>query len=43
MQVQALVAAGRYDEARVRANVFRKQTRDSLFLPMVDAAIASIP
>jgi len=43
MQVQALVAAGRYDEARVRASAFRKRTRDSLFLPMVDAAIASIP
>ncbi len=43
MQVQALVAAGRYDEARLRANSFRKRTRDSLFLPMVDAAIASIP
>lgn len=43
MQVQALVAAGRYDEARARANAFRRHTHDSLFLPVVDAAIGSIP
>jgi hypothetical protein len=43
MQVQALVAAGRYDEARLRANAFRRHTHDSLFLPVVDAAIGSIP
>jgi len=43
MRVQALVAAGRYDEARARASAFRKSAHDSLFLRMVDAAIASIP
>jgi hypothetical protein len=34
--------AARYDEARARDS-FRKRTPGSLFLPMVDAAIASIP
>jgi len=43
LQVQALVKAARYEEARARADSFRKRTPDSLFLPMVDAAIASIP
>ena len=43
LQVQALVKAARYDEARARADSFRKRTPGSLFLPMVDAAIASIP
>lgn len=43
LQVQALVKAGRYDEARASADAFRKHTPDSIFLPMVDAAIASIP
>jgi hypothetical protein len=43
LQVQALVKAARYDEARSRADSFRKRTPGSLFLPMVDAAIASIP
>jgi hypothetical protein len=43
LQVQALVKAARYDEARARANTFRKRVPGSLFLPMVDAAIDSIP
>ena len=34
---------GRYDEARARAEAFRKRTPDSLFLPTVESAIASIP
>jgi hypothetical protein len=41
--VQALVRAGRYDEARGRAEAFRNRTPNSLFRPAVDAAIASIP
>jgi hypothetical protein len=41
--VQALVHAGRYDEARAHAYAFRRQTPGSLFMPAVDAAIASIP
>lgn len=41
--VQALVKAGRFDEARSRAESFRRRSPDSLFLPMVDAAIRSIP
>ncbi len=43
LQVQALVKAARYDDARARADAFRKRAPGSLFLPMVDAAIASIP
>jgi hypothetical protein len=42
LQVQALVKAGRYDEARASADSFRKRASDSIFMPMVDAAIASI-
>jgi hypothetical protein len=41
--VQALVHAGRYDEARTHADAFRRHTPGSLFMPAVDAAIASIP
>jgi hypothetical protein len=41
--VQALVRAGRYDEARTRADAFRRRAPNSLFLSAVDAAIASIP
>jgi hypothetical protein len=41
--VQALVRAGRYDEARTRAEAFRHRTPNSLFLPAVDNAIGSIP
>jgi hypothetical protein len=43
MQVEALVKAGRYDEARARAEAFRKRAPDSLFLATVDSAVASIP
>jgi hypothetical protein len=41
--VQTLVRAGRYDEARARADAFRRDAPQSLFRPAVDAAIASIP
>jgi outer membrane protein assembly factor BamD (BamD/ComL family) len=43
MWVSALVKAGRYDEARTRAEAFRRRFPDSLFASMVDTAIASIP
>jgi hypothetical protein len=41
--VQALVRAGRYDEARARAEALRRKAPDSLFLSAVDAALATIP
>jgi len=41
--VQALVTSGRYEEARARAARFRASAPDSLFLPAVDASLASIP
>ena len=41
--VQALVRGGRYDEARARAEEFRRKTPKSLLAPAVDAAIAAIP
>jgi outer membrane protein assembly factor BamD (BamD/ComL family) len=41
--IQALVGGGRYDEARARAARFRAMWPNSLFLPAVDASIASIP
>jgi hypothetical protein len=43
LQVQALVKAARYDEARAHADAFRRRAPSSLFMPMVDAAIDSIP
>jgi len=43
LEVQSLVKAGRYDEARARADAFRRRAPDSLFLPMVDSAVESIP
>jgi hypothetical protein len=43
MWIQALVKAGRYDEARTRATSFRKHSPDSLFSSVVDSAIDSIP
>jgi hypothetical protein len=43
MWVQALVKAGRYDEARARASTFRRRSPDSLFSSVVDSAIDSIP
>jgi hypothetical protein len=41
--VQTLVRAGRYEDARTRAEAFRRRAPQSLLLPAVDAAIASIP
>jgi hypothetical protein len=41
--IQALVIEGRYDDARGRARRFRAASPDSLFLPAVDASLASIP
>src|SRR5258708_4576392 len=41
--IQALVLAGRYDDARSRAARFRATSPNSLFLPVVDASLASIP
>jgi hypothetical protein len=41
--IQALVVEGRYDEARERARQFRAASPDSLFLPAVEASLASIP
>jgi hypothetical protein len=43
LQVQGLVKAGRYDEARASAEAFRKRAPESIFMPMVEAAIGSIP
>jgi hypothetical protein len=39
LAVQALVLAGRRDEARARAERFRQRYPNGLFLPVVDAAI----
>ncbi|HEX8790219.1 MAG TPA: hypothetical protein VF765_04655 [Polyangiaceae bacterium] len=41
--IQALVAIGRYDEARARAARFRESAPNSLFLPAIEASVASIP
>jgi hypothetical protein len=43
LAVQALVIGGRYDEARARAARFRAAWPGSLFLPAVEASLASIP
>jgi hypothetical protein len=43
MWIQALVKAGRYDEARTRAAAFRRRTPDSIFSSMVESALESIP
>lgn len=43
LAVQALVISGRYDEARARAARFRASSPHSLFMPAVDASLASIP
>lgn len=43
LQVQALVKAGRYAEARARGEAFGRRVPDSFYLPMVNAALASIP
>jgi hypothetical protein len=41
--IQALVVAGRFDDARARAARFRDNSPDSLFAPAVEASLASIP
>jgi hypothetical protein len=41
--IQAMVVAGRDAEARARATQFRAAFPDSLFLPAVEASLASIP
>jgi hypothetical protein len=41
--VQALVGAERYDQAREKAEQFKKRYPRSLFAPVVDQAIGSIP
>ncbi|MGO8995068.1 MAG: hypothetical protein ACLQVI_17270 [Polyangiaceae bacterium] len=43
MEVEALVRAGRSTEARARAEAFHRHSPNSLFMPTVDSAIASIP
>lgn len=43
MLVEALVLAGRFDEARQHAGAFEAQSPSSLFLPTVESAIATIP
>jgi hypothetical protein len=43
MWIQALVKAGRYDEARSRGDAFRKRSPDSLFSSAVESALESIP
>jgi hypothetical protein len=41
--IQAMVLEGRYGEARERGRRFRTASPDSLFLPTVEASLASIP
>jgi hypothetical protein len=43
LSVDALVAAGRYDDARRRSHAFRARYPGSLFAPSVNAAIRAIP
>ncbi|HSQ63699.1 MAG TPA: hypothetical protein VLM85_10820 [Polyangiaceae bacterium] len=43
LAVQALVLSARYDEARERAARFRASSPSSLFMPSVEASLASIP
>jgi hypothetical protein len=43
LAIQALVTQGRFDEARARAARFRATSPGSLFLPAIDASLASIP
>ena len=43
LAIDALVQAHDYDHARRRAGRLRQRSPNSLFLPMVDAAVASIP
>ncbi len=41
LYIQALASTGRYDEARARAEAFRRTAPNSLLLPAVEAATAS--
>jgi hypothetical protein len=43
LAIQSLVALKRYDEARARAKRFHDASPTSLFAPVIDAAIGSIP
>jgi hypothetical protein len=43
LAIQALAVEGRFDEARARAVRFRALAPNSLFLPAVEATLASIP
>ena len=43
LEVQALAKAERYGEARTQGEAFRRRYPDSLYLPMVDAALAAMP
>jgi len=43
LAIQALVALHRYDEARERARRFHEASPNSLFAPVIDAAIGAIP
>ncbi len=43
LAIQALAVEGRFDEARARGARFRASAPNSLFLPAVDATLASIP
>ena len=43
MEVEALVRAGRTEEAREKATAFRARSPQSLFLPTVESAIAPTP
>jgi hypothetical protein len=43
LEVQSLAKAGRYAEARTLGESFRRHYPDSLYLPMVDSALAAMP
>jgi hypothetical protein len=43
MWIEALVKAGRYDEARARAATFRRRAPHSIFSSMVESALEAIP
>jgi outer membrane protein assembly factor BamD (BamD/ComL family) len=43
MMVEALVRAGHYAAARQAADAFRTRAPNSLFLPTIESAVASIP
>ena len=43
MEVEALARLGRTEEARSKADAFRRRSPDSLFMPTVQSAVGSIP